>query len=1011
MNFLQIKTTLVILEESSELVKICCCFPSQLFVYLVFENGRHSIYLERMVKRRFVEKFKIQWKVEERILDMVVNDGWLFILTLNGVFYMLPLAKYVTSAKWMGSSEDSEIMMESESCMKVSFASYLKNTVLDKEEFDDFGGSGLDHYSILQLADGFVPNSCMVYWSCGYALHEKYILIGSNNGLVSFVNLNSRTEVCRCELRNAGNVNRIELVDEKYRLENRTSMLVETDIGYFQVLLERCMLDATERRRIFPCHFEQDAEFKPKKIKRFAKDAYMFAKHQNVGVYDGESLRIFSSLKWRLLREHGVMENVQKMFAITANVMLVVLEKRYGELPKNVHESQQCIAWIALASKPRGRAKLSQVLQVFYLTKDEYLVNVCTSNSCTHFIFTNKRVYECRSFWSKLILFKQLSRNQIAIARAWTIGHALHLKMDSLLEIVADGLVEEYTLQLEANEQIQDWIFRLYEMSTASPLKVSRQMMKLNAYALIMAYIDEKLVQATYVKRKGQQIGQHEARKRTKLAHLLFQNYIHLENCNDSEYRTTILQFIASNVDYDGTEMLQVFGKRRDVLLVLHIGIARNIQRQACMKLAEYGIENICEPELEQILSQPEYASLLWNDHQCRSLLRSFPIDMQAMLLGKNPDLLLCHRDWLVRQIHFFSIDTCEMLANAVYELYNSQGNMCAPNVDVEEMVLLDCSTSEFIPTQDFEVVELLLLLYLVVNQNESTSLKELIYACKGKYRADIFGARCILAKNYLAFEWNLDANASTVDNLVHQIENSDHYNNSQTFIKTLAEKILCMDMLDEETSCTIIVYAAKIALRWYSTGFALVEFEFLVQESKVSSTAIPIMSELFFNDSRLKQVSSAVYQHDWEAVYDCRKLPFTGNFLICLLQHQINIMKVSSSHYNPNSILSLRKLISMVLTNMVQKKQRTPPTDIRITDTNKPGTLNPLETHIIAFSCGHVYPRLSFYEEVIPSFEKQVQTLGIPNTISAILKEYSKDIINAACPDCVVTHLETCSM
>lgn len=66
-------------------------------------------------------------------------------------------------------------------------------------------------------------------------------------------------------------------------------------------------------------------------------------------------------------------------------------------------------------------------------------------------------------------------------------------------------------------------------------------------------------------------------------------------------------------------------------------------------------------------------------------------------------------------------------------------------------------------------------------------------------------------------------------------------------------------------------------------------------------------------------------------------------------------------------------------------------------------GKTDPLETHVKAFTCGHLFPKRVFEEEVVPEFEKRMNALPMPlfATKLAFTREFKRCASESPCPVC----------
>ncbi|KAF1776018.1 hypothetical protein GQ600_10225 [Phytophthora cactorum] len=111
-------------------------------------------------------------------------------------------------------------------------------------------GRRADEYA--EFAPGIGSITCVRWWR---SLNGKnYCLVGGTESLISIVNVEENAEECRCELVNAGTIVSIDLLQENFRKERRTSMLVKaktediddkereaggTGARYYRVVLEK----------------------------------------------------------------------------------------------------------------------------------------------------------------------------------------------------------------------------------------------------------------------------------------------------------------------------------------------------------------------------------------------------------------------------------------------------------------------------------------------------------------------------------------------------------------------------------------------------------------------------------------------------------------------------------------------------------------------------------------------------------------------------------------------------
>ncbi|CAI5714656.1 unnamed protein product [Peronospora destructor] len=197
-------------------------------------------------------------------LEFSPEGDWLAALSQRkNRLHLLPVLTLIANqrramldASYQPTSHNRELMNVHQAAMTTQMASYLRAT-------NEYGGLNGARYhsqvtgdeeqmSILEFAPGIGKITCIRWWR---SLNGKnYCLVGGTENVISIVNVEENAEECRCELVNAGMIVSIELLQETFEKERRTSMLVktktdeiddkkkqagETGARYYRVVLEK----------------------------------------------------------------------------------------------------------------------------------------------------------------------------------------------------------------------------------------------------------------------------------------------------------------------------------------------------------------------------------------------------------------------------------------------------------------------------------------------------------------------------------------------------------------------------------------------------------------------------------------------------------------------------------------------------------------------------------------------------------------------------------------------------
>lgn len=245
----------------------------------------------------------------------------------------------------------------------------------------------------------------------------------------------------------------------------------------------------------------------------------------------------------------------------------------------------------------------------------------------------------------------------------------------------------------------------------------------------------------------------------------------------------------------------------------------------------------------------------------------------------------------------------------------------------------------------------------------------------------------------------------------------------------------------------------ARLLVKWFEYGLAKTELEVVLIDPTVYPHVASLLAKIFFSDvvdGILGTSTTATHGHsdasssgtrrgfddrDHEWVRKCHHLPFSGQFLfhVCatflesgdeavgLVGDAPGVSSSSSSSQTPAPSPSLesplpqqpnaaferrtatQRLLDLVKDNVVHNDLARSAVTIEPHSAQALGKSDPLETHAKVFTCGHVFPKRVFDEEIVPEFEKRMATLPLPllTTKQVLLREFRRSAVEAPCPIC----------
>ena len=329
--------------------------------------------------------------------------------------------------------------------------------------------------------------------------------------------------------------------------------------------------------------------------------------------------------------------------------------------------------------------------------------------------------------------------------------------------------------------------------------------------------------------------------------------------------------------------------------------------------------------------------------------------------------------------------------------------------------------------------------------------LEMLMKDLAAQYRPPIMVARCVDYENWTAAACIYEAHGELVEALECRLHSHNahsalsylssvdgatddvthhrqHWDNSidsvvsdeSDFHKQMREELLGLlsslvvqshssKVISEQVRAAIL---ARILVKWFDYGLKRTVLEDFLTGPDVFLHVSSLMAQIFFFEVAQSIVGPDVAglesSHDFddrdkEWVLKCQQLPYSGQFLfrVCVAFLEKNQYSPELSDSSPRS--PMLKLLELVKNNVVENDLSHGVVSIAPHSAQALGKTDPLETHVKAFTCGHLFPKRVFEEEVVPEFEKRMNALPMPlfATKLAFTREFKRGISETPCPVC----------
>ncbi|ETN13205.1 hypothetical protein PPTG_08106 [Phytophthora nicotianae INRA-310] len=680
---------------------------------------------------------------------------------------------------------------------------------------------------------------------------------------------------------------------------------------------------------------------------------------------------------------------------------------------------------------------------------------------------TKHNAYECRPQWSRLALFKALCARSIALRDALSIGYALGIDMASLCQVVANTLYTNVIDgSTTADTEFVQWVRELFEVSRVMPSSAVEQLTAMGGVQSAIDYAQHVLSKpvrdSIYDGGERRRVAlllvdlvfQQQLQKDT--SHDTEAGQVQSLERQDKEREAWLVEFLETNRDYMTTDIVDLCLSQQHVDKAILVATRRDEVPSVLEKIVSQGLASAVSEKLLRSLLESGHAAAL-TAPSSRLILRSFPIEAQVEVLLAHPPAILQHRDWLERNLAAISPQLCRQLAGKINPAQPESAELAA-SATVEESssaktgVHSEVSTSEFIKVVPEEQVELFLTLLLHLNcrtqDDEAESddefsqsrLETLLKDLASQYRPPIMVSRCIDYENWTAAACIYEAHGELVEALECRLHSHNARNSQPTFEDAITrrrqqsndsvssaisdesdfqeqmreELLQLLNSLVVQSHSSEVISAqiraailARILVKWFDYGLKRTVLEVFLIDPDVFKHVSSLLAQIFFSEvvesilsstSTANRSSQGFDDRDKEWVYKCQQLPFSGQFLF-----RVCVSFLDRNHENPEPEPPTRKLLELVKTNVVENDLSHGVVPITPHSAQALGKTDPLETHVKAFTCGHLFPKRVFEEEVVPEFEKRMNALPMPlfATKQAFTREFKRGASETPCPVC----------
>ncbi|KAF1776022.1 hypothetical protein GQ600_10229 [Phytophthora cactorum] len=445
----------------------------------------------------------------------------------------------------------------------------------------------------------------------------------------------------------------------------------------------------------------------------------------------------------------------------------------------------------------------------------------------------------------------------------------------------------------------------------------------------------------------------------------------------DEEREAWLVEFLETNRDYMTTDIVDLCLSQQHVDKAILVATRRDEVPNVLEKIVNKGLASAVSEKLLRFLLESGHASALTTPSS-RLILRSFPIEVQVEVL------------WLYRS------QDDEAESDDEY----SQARL--------ETLLKDLAAQYRPPIMVSRCIDY-----------ENWTAAACIYEAHGEL-VEALECRLHSHNSQSLSSAPVDATASSEESITRRRQQSNDsigsaVSDESDFQEQMREELLQLlnslvvhshssEVISEQIRAAIL---ARILVKWFEYGMKRTVLEVFLIDPKVFKHVSSLLAQIFFSevvDSILSSTSTTngssqgFDDRDKEWVQKCQQLPFSGQFLF-----RVCVSFLDKDHESPEPEPPTRKLLELVKNNVVENDLSHGVVPIAPHSAQALGKTDPLETHVKAFTCGHLFPKRVFEEEVVPEFEKRMNALPMPlfATKQAFTREFKRGASETPCPVC----------
>ncbi|KAG6971744.1 hypothetical protein JG687_00001869 [Phytophthora cactorum] len=882
-------------------------------------------------------------------LEFSPEGDWLAALSQRkNRLHLVPILTLVANqrramldASYQPTSHHRELMNVNQSAITTQMASYLRAT-------NEYGGLNGARYhsqvagddeqmSTLEFAPGIGSITCVRWWR---SLNGKnYCLVGGTESLISIVNVEENAEECRCELVNAGTIVSIDLLQENFRKERRTSMLVKaktediddkereaggTGARYYRVVLEK--------------KFQAKSKVSPKKGK---------VKQEENESTEGAT----STLK--IATTTGGSSSSSETNFTTTNTSGGSSPFSFSKAPKFVVKTFPQHFLQDLDFRPQRIKKNSPQVCLYPIngvlsSESSLALYDCTkrkANLYSNFHWRLKGEYEVPDLlpasFADTEEQSEVESSESNDQQGETEGSSSGEEKDEVVDVDLTYCSTDLMLlqgrTSKSNETISTWV------SLPSNQGMDEDIVRAHIVHYLSLHGNERIervVQSTARSRTSSGASGNVGGSQSGEAEIIYilQTKHNVYECRPQWSRLALFKALCA----------------RTIALrdALSIGYALGIDMASlCQVVANTLYTSVIDGSTTADTELVQWVRELF---EVSRVMPSSAVE-QLTTMGGVQSAIDYAQHVLSKPVRDSVYDGAErrrvalLLVDLVFQQQLQKDT--SPDTEAGHVVSQEKQDEE----REAWLVE-----FLETNRDYMTT--DIVDLCLSQQHVD----KAILVAT----------RRDEVPNVLEKIVNKG-------LASAVSEKLLRF-LLESGHASALTTPSSRLILRSFPIEVQIFFSE--VVDSILSSTSTTNGSSQGFDD------------RDKEWVQKCQQLPFSGQFLF-----RVCVSFLDKDHESPEPEPPTRKLLELVKNNVVENDLSHGVVPIAPHSAQALGKTDPLETHVKAFTCGHLFPKRVFEEEVVPEFEKRMNALPMPlfATKQAFTREFKRGASETPCPVC----------